>query len=331
MSSALMTINLQHSVEPAQIKTNIPKLKTNIQELLRKFEYIVDEEGIKDAKTQTTELNKLKNALNTARRDIVAEASLPIKKFETEIKDIINDVDSARNKLLTQIEKFNNEAKAKLEKLFESKLQELFDIHKVDKEFQKTRFDDLVILSNLTKGGKITKNALDELTCRVLKNKDTQDKIYQRVSLLAQVSMDAGLKSSITRRNVESFLMIEDDRVYEQKLSSLIEDEKQREFAAIRAVRSMDLNSTPIPQKEEAQNTPQEEQTTTSIQESQTVPSANKKTYIVTAVFEVEIVESKRDQLPSMLKDKFEKTGWRSIPYQILVEEKSKLPDGSLF
>ncbi len=208
------------------ITSDLSTLKADIELLLQKYDFIVNEDDIGAVKTKTKELNKLANTLDTLRKEKVKEVSAPIAKFENEAKEIYTMIKEARQTLLDQLVKFENETKQKLEKLLIEELNALNDLHQINTEFQKATYADLVKISNLTKGERITKKTSDELTRRVLEDKQIQEKIQARLIALDGVCLKAGLEAPLQKHNVQHFLFSDN---YDEQLNNLIQVELKRQ------------------------------------------------------------------------------------------------------
>jgi hypothetical protein len=307
------------------IKSDLSVLKDNIESLLKKYDFIVSEDDIKAVRVKTTELNKLATTLDTLRKEKVKEVSEPIKIFEKEVKEIYSMIKETRQTLLNQMVKFENETKQKLEKLLKEELKALNEIHDIKPEFQKTICADLVKLTNLTKGGKLTKKTSDELQNRVLKDKQLQDIIQSRLIALDGICLKAGLETPLQKHNVQHFLFSEN---YEEQLQQLIEVElKRQDETKRRVIQQMEdkrirdeealKKQESVKKAEEVQKTEEiVKQTISTIQEpspKNLTPVNNTAKYQITVAMEFETKDMSIEMLKKATQDRFIKCGFKSI------------------
>lgn len=209
------------------LNSNFAEIKARIGSYLKEFEFVVTEDDYKVAKEKATELNKLADALDTLRKDKIKEVSAPIAAFDAEAKEIHGMIKQTRQSLIDQYTKFESKIKENLRSLLGNEVQNLWKLHGVEKEFQRTTFEDLVILSNMTSTGKLVKKADDAITNRVLADKQLQEKITARLMVLEGESLRAGLMSPLGRHNVNHFLFADN---YDDQLKSLIAVELKRQI-----------------------------------------------------------------------------------------------------
>ncbi len=205
---------------------NLPVIRQQVKNYLASYDFVVSEDGIKDAKASAAELKKLADTLDTLRKEKVKEVSAPIAAFEAEVKEIHGMILSSRAGILDQVAKFEAEAKSEIKAMLDAELNSLWTAHGVDAEFRKAQCADLVLLSSRTNGGRLAKKAADTLKERVMADKQTQDAIMTRLMTLKGKSFEAGLKVPLERHNVEHFLFTQD---YDEKLNQLIAAELKRQ------------------------------------------------------------------------------------------------------
>jgi hypothetical protein len=208
------------------ITSNFTETKARIGSYLKEFEFLVTEDDCKFAKEKATELNKLADTLDTLRKDKIKEISAPIAAFDAEAKAIHGMIKQTRQSLVDQYVKFELKTKEKLCAILSNEVKNLWKLHGVEKEFQRAIFDDLIILSNVTSTGRLTKKADDALVARVMQDKRLQDTITARLLVLEGTSLKAGLKAPLERHNVAHFLFSDD---YDNQLQNLINSELKRQ------------------------------------------------------------------------------------------------------
>ena len=219
---------------PASIEFDYDGIKAVVQSHLEKYKGIVlTAETYKDGKELIKEINATRKSLDAARKDEVKKAIAPIKEFEEKIKDLLGLHDSLLDNLRGQIKKYDDNLKLVIEDLIKQELEAETEKQGVRPEYKRAEADDLILLGSLTEGGKLTAKVKAEIKNRVTSDLLRQHKEDMRVAQLKTECIEAGLKSPLTRSFIESFLGVEDDAVYNERLQNLINAELQREQEAI--------------------------------------------------------------------------------------------------
>lgn len=317
--------NLEISVQAQMpvIKTNLNSAKTQLLNILKEYDLLIDADSVKVAKKMATEINKTSKQISTLRKEKVAEMSAPIKEFEEEAKALTALCEKSRQKLLSQVKVYEDEQRVECQRLLDIELEATYNKYGVTAEFQLVESSDLAIISNLNKSG-LAKKAVDAIDERVLKAKEFQEKIGKRLMTLEAICFKGGLQAPLTRENINHFLMTEDDDEYLARLVSLIENE----IARINSMKEREakISPTPKPPISQKKHTPVQEPKTqepskyAKFKNNEFAPKSNKKTFTVTAVFEVEVDERLGSKLETMLLKKFVESGFKAIP-TIQVEE----------
>lgn len=271
------------------IKSNFDAVKQNLGEQLKKFELIVQEDDVKIAKQNATTLNKLKSEIETLRKEKTKELSAPIKEFELKAKELANMCENTRQGLLTQVAKFEDKKLLFCKELLNKELQAQYKEFMVFEEFQNVEISDLVILSNLNKNS-LAKKARDIIKERVLEALKHQKMVETRLLELGNYCLKNGLEVPLTKENIISFLYLENDELYKNKLNSLIKSEiiRIQNFAKKENVSIQTTQLSQTPAKKPANNI-----------------NPIKCKYIVTATFEIEVDERLESRLESALINKF--------------------------
>ena len=322
------------------ISGNFEDIKNHLAVELKQYDLIVDIDSVKTAKKMATIINKLKGEIATKRKAVIAELSAPLKEFELQAKELESLCEESRQKLLSQTKVFEDKKKKRALELISVLKSELETKYGIKEGFEIEVPFDLAILSNLTKSG-LSKKAKDEVDARVFQAKQHQDKIDNRLLTLESICYKGGLQVPLTRENINHFLMDSDDDIYLNKLVSLIKNEISRLEKAEKLKEQ---------QNKERQSNTADNQTVVKRQESQTVQSvspvavvqkeyahfknlqefapvrkrSSKKTYVVTATFEVEVDENLEQKLAQMLVDRFAKANFKQVP-NVYVERKKEV------
>jgi len=319
----IMKLDLQITSTLPIINGNLNDVKRQLVAKLQQSDLIVDSDSVKVAKSMATSINKLKAEIAKKRKAIIAELSAPIKELENQAKELENLCEESRQKLLSQVKVFDDKERDKVKELLKKELQTTYSKYEVKAEFQIVKIEDLAIISNLTKTGlaKKARTAIDE---RVLTCKEQQGKIETRLLTLDSICFKAGLQSPLKRENINHFLMMENDDDYLEKLVSLIKNELNRLEDANKLKEKIESQSKRVKSSQVPNNEPKPTKYShfKNMQEFTPIKrNIGKKTYVVTATFEVTVNESMGSSLEQMLIDKFQKTGFKQIP-NIQVQEK---------
>lgn len=356
---AMINISAQLPV----ISSNFDTIKAHVLSGLKEFEVTVTPENIDVAKKMATSLNQLASKAEEARKSTVKTVSAPIEVFNGQCKELTSLIQEKRKFLLDQVEVFNERTRKECFSLMKSALETAYTKFEVKKEFQTAKIDDLAIISNKTQSG-ITSKAKGSVEARALECKRFQEKVELRLNTLEGTCYKHGLEAPLVRQNIESFLKVEDEAIYQQKLQSLIKSEIQRlatleQRLAAKAQKEAEENAkaellaqqrTQTPATVQIESNTQPELVIAKAPVSQTThvrplvqPTGNKKTYVVTAVFEVTVDESLENKLEAHLLKKFEQACIKNKPTITIAEKgatkapeakkdsRSNLEEGSLF
>ena len=224
------------------IKTKLPVLTANFAKVkkwlegeLKKYDIVVTIDTVKGAKELSTDINKFAAEIDRRRKEEVAAASAPIRDFDDKMKELVTMCKDGRQKLISQVTIFEDETRKKCRGLLSDALGRLWGEYQVKVEFYKAGFDDLILISNVTATGSLTKTAMDKLTGRVKDDKALQDRTERRLLELENRCYKAGLAAPLSRQHVESFLFDSDD-MYAQRLQRLLDVEIERQKEAERRI-----------------------------------------------------------------------------------------------
>lgn len=296
------------------ITTNFESIKTSLEVQLSKYDLIVQADDVQVAKKAATKINKVKNNIAKLRKEKVMELSKPINDFNSDAKELEKMCEDTRQKLLTQVSKFEDEKRKECLTFLKAELNSQYEKLGLNEEFRDIDVSDLAIVSNLNKSG-ISKKAKDEIEARILKNLDFQKTIENRLLELKGYCLEKGLQAPLTKENIELFLY-SDDNTYYGKLDKLIDSEilrlqKMQKDIEDKAKRDAEneakakKKADPIVKKSIY---PQEIQpANNTIHKSNAIKnSGNICKYTVTATFEIEVDEKYENRLVEVLHRKFE-------------------------
>jgi len=222
---------------PVILEINFEELETALAKDLEKYRLVVTFDTIKGAKELAKELNKRANQIDTRRKEEVKKVSGPIKNFEEQMKKLVSMNKDGRQHLLDQIAKFEDETKLAVRKLLKTERDRLFNSLEIKPEFQSAELDNLIKVSNITGGGKLTATTKNHLEMRVREAKAMQDKVELRLVKLENESLKAGLSAPLTKAHIGHFIM-DNDVAYETNLQRIITAEVLREEQAREKIRN---------------------------------------------------------------------------------------------
>jgi hypothetical protein len=224
-----MTMELQiiNTTLP-QIISNYNEMKDYLIENLKQYEIEVVQANLPQAKKMATELNGLAKQIDDKRKEILSSMEEPIDVFRNQIKELVGLCKNGREKILEQVKVFEDKTRAKCLELCKLSLQELYAKFEVKDEFKTILVDDLAIISNITETDKLTKATQDTITNRVQAVFNLQSVVCIRLAELENACLKAGLKTPLERRQVESFLKL-DEVVYNNELQKILGDELRRQ------------------------------------------------------------------------------------------------------
>jgi len=322
-----MNLDITISSTLPTINGNFEDLKQQLQEQLKQYNLVVSEDDVKVARKMATSINKLKGEIAKKRKEIISELTAPLDEFELQAKELETICEESRQGLLRQTKVFEEKQKVKAKKLLEEELQAIYLKYGVKDEFKTVKVEDLAIVSNLTKTG-IAKKARTAIDDRVIACKQLQEKIDTRLLTLEAICFKGGLNVPLTRENINHFLMLEEENNYLEKLVSLINNEVSRLEEANKVKESIIkkkrevVQQTPLPKIIESKQKKLPYSHYKNMQEF--APVSSKKTFVVTATFEVTVDEKMGSNLEKMLLMKFIKGGFKQMPI-VMVQEKMNI------
>ncbi len=114
-------INTDLSLIPKKIDFNAEELKSQLAERLGYYDsLVVTEDAIKDAKADRAALNKLKNAMESRRKEVKAACNAPYDNFKRQYDEVLAMIQKPINAIDQQIRAFDDKRKdEKLEAITE--------------------------------------------------------------------------------------------------------------------------------------------------------------------------------------------------------------------
>jgi hypothetical protein len=193
-----------------------------------RFNYLVTTDNLKEVKLNNTELNASIKVIKDFGKKLVDLESEDINTFKSNIKEYCEKIDAKRKVRIEEIDVFENETKMLLSDLLINYILHQYDILNIRDEFKKVNVSDLVIISNITAKGALTKSVKDTLNMRLQICKSSQDKYDMRLLQLENICYKNGLETPLTLNHIQGIIYEDNDIIYLDKLTKLIDDEIER-------------------------------------------------------------------------------------------------------
>lgn len=226
----MSNLKLEVISTPAAIDFDYEAFKSQLEKDLKKYETVVTEDTVKDAKALCTELNARKNELDASRKEAIKVASAPIKDADNKMKSLVAMLEDGRQHTLSQVRVFEQKRLNELLEDLTGRRNRLRADAQIHEEFYGAASDlnDLVKLGNITPTGRTTNKACQAVHDRVNQELSLFQTVERRLLELENASYRAGLAAPLTRAHVEHFLKA-DDETYATKLQALIDAEIERD------------------------------------------------------------------------------------------------------
>ncbi len=106
-NGGLALFDLKVTATPLVITFDVDALNAAVDAVLKPYEGRVVEEGeLAGIKSEMSALNKVKDRLEAARKDIAGKISAPVKEFEAQVKAAVQSIIDGRGKLDAQVKAF---------------------------------------------------------------------------------------------------------------------------------------------------------------------------------------------------------------------------------
>jgi len=223
-----MQSEIKVTTTPAVIDVNFDIVKAELISHLAEYKNtIVTDDTVKEAKALAADINKMKTAISTRRKEAIDAASVPINQFKEKMNELVRLCDDARACIVAQVSVFETERKDKARALLLDYRLEQWQFHGVTTDFQNAEIESLVSLGALTSKGALTKGARQGVEAAVQADKSLQDQTDRRLMQVKSSSLEAGINPPLSRDHVESFLFERED-VFTSRFDAMIESEKNR-------------------------------------------------------------------------------------------------------
>ena len=244
------------------VNTQLPVIKTNFEEVkeslivnLEKYKgIVVTEENQKDCKAMQKELAGLRNQIDTERKAIKKQVEAPIKKFDTDVKELVGIITEIEKPIKEGIKVFDDRRKEEKRKFADVKIFEICQNLNLEKKYA----DQLTVLDKYLNLSASAKSVLEDIEQRAeaLKQQQNMDKVKAEMikanieSALETVNLT--LKTPLQYSDFEKYLALgwdgprivreineraaqirQAEKAAEEMATKRIEEEKQKEEVQI--------------------------------------------------------------------------------------------------
>lgn len=216
---------------PAKVDFDFSHYTKKLDTYIDKYNIVVTEETVADAKKAATELNKLSEQIRIGLKEHIDKIKEPADTLGKYSRELREKCQMGRKRILEQVEAFDQKQLDKAKVLLEEFKQELYAEHDVNEEFQTVSVESLVKLGALTSTGKLAKQTRNQLESMVQNVASLQSRTEARLAKLESESYKAGLAAPLTRDHIEAFLFA-DNETYSKRLEQMLEREKERDLVA---------------------------------------------------------------------------------------------------
>ena len=164
------------------VNTQLPVIKTNFEEVkeslivnLEKYKgIVVTEENQKDCKAMQKELAGFRNQIDTERKAIKKQVEAPIKKFDTDVKELVGIITEIEKPIKEGIKVFDDRRKEEKRKFADVKIFEICQKLGLEKKYA----DQLTVLDKYLNLSASAKSVVEDIEQRAesLKQQQNMDK-----------------------------------------------------------------------------------------------------------------------------------------------------------
>ena len=132
-NGGLALFDLKVTATPLVITFDVDALNAAVDAVLEPYEgRIVAENEIPGIKSEMAALNKVKEKLEAARKEIAGQISAPVKEFEAQVKGIVQRLVDGRGKLDAQVKAFETQQREDRKTSVQTIIDEVLEAAKLD-------------------------------------------------------------------------------------------------------------------------------------------------------------------------------------------------------
>lgn len=217
------------------LKSNMNLVRSDIEKHITQYDVVIQESDLKDAKSLMATFNKDKKEFTDRCKSFLSEITEPINQFKIQQKEIEKLFDNGREKIKSQVEKF--EATKLLE--IENVLKEFCEnaCNEACISIDTIQYKDLVKLTAVTSTMKIAKVSVDAITSRIqfVQNEILKAKVeaQEKAARDAEIAEQAKIKAEQESREREDRLR---KQFEEKSKQDAINAENKKQLAVQKAI-----------------------------------------------------------------------------------------------
>lgn len=200
---------LKVQAEQANIETNFAEVRENLKFSLEKYRgLLVSEETLKDCKATQKELAGLRNKVDSYRLETKSKLQEPIKKFESECKELIALIEEVEKPIKEGISSFDEKRRQEKVLLALDYLNKQLEEKNINEKFRKNiSIHDIKV--NLTNSIKSIKEEIDFKISNIkaLQESEEKEKEILKAVVMKQIEQEnVGLNTKLTYSEFSSFV-----------------------------------------------------------------------------------------------------------------------------
>lgn len=281
------------------LTSNMDEVRESIAKEISKYDVIIEEDKLPDAKHLMALFNKDKKAFSDKCKEFLDVISAPITEFKKSQKEIEALYDEGREKIKSQVEKFEATKLIEIENAILNYLDVECNLKQINP--QSVSIKDLVMISAVSSGSSLTKKTKDAIAARI--------QLVENEILKAR--LEAEEKAKRDREIAEAARIETEERMKQREINQAIEFERQKQEALQKAEKEKVDAIEKAKQREiefEAEKQKAVQEALKPKVEDTKVAENGQKIFILNARFEVPVPwNSDAKKLEKMLFDKLSK------------------------
>ena len=164
-----------------------------LDENLKKYEVVVSEDAVKDAKKDMAELNKIKKSIKDVAKKAIDEYMEPVAVFKEKLKEIEEKITSTREFLGSQVQKYENKRKEEIREIIDNYISTVLNLDGHSDLIEKVNPNEFVKLSAVTASGKLakaTKELIDTKIKELVAEKEMEELRKQQEEMQKQLEKE---------------------------------------------------------------------------------------------------------------------------------------------
>lgn len=205
------------------LASNMDEVRESIAKEIAKYDVIIEENKLPDAKHLMALFNKDKKAFSDKCKEFLDVISAPIAEFKKSQKEIEALYDDGREKIANQVKKFEATKLLEIEEAILNYLNVECNLKQINPD--SVSIKDLVMISAVSSGASLTKKTKDAVTSRI--------QLVENEILKAR--LEAEDKAKRDREIAEAARIETEERMKQREINQAIEFERQKQEAMQKA------------------------------------------------------------------------------------------------